>query len=86
MDVKTFVICVFALNLCKVAMSTDVANAFNTDGVVPDAVDVAPQEELKVFNPEIQLIKHFEGYTQWFFFYLCRSPIRAASRPISEMS
>lgn len=39
---------VIALNLCKVAMSTDVANAFNADGVVPDAVDMAPQEELKV--------------------------------------
>lgn len=43
--VVTFVI---ALNLCERTMSADVVNAFVVNEVVPDAVDVTPQEEVKV--------------------------------------
>lgn len=37
-----------ALNLCALTMSSDVPNAFIVNEVVPDAVDVAPQEGIKV--------------------------------------
>lgn len=48
MATKYLIIFVVALTLCTIAMSSDVPNAFVVNGVVPDAVDVAPQEEIKV--------------------------------------
>lgn len=50
MEIKICTAFVIALSLCELAMSSDVANAFLTNEVVPDVVDIAPLEEIKVIN------------------------------------
>lgn len=45
---KLFVTIVIALSLCEFTFSADVAKAFTDEKIVPDAVDVAPQKEIKV--------------------------------------
>lgn len=48
MEMKLFVTIVIALSLCEFTFSADVAKAFTDEKIVPDAVDVAPQKEIKV--------------------------------------
>lgn len=50
MELKVFVTIVIAFNLCERTMSADVVSAFVDNEIVPDAVDVAPPEEVKVEN------------------------------------
>lgn len=50
MEMIICTILVTALSLCGLGMSSDVSNAFVTNEVVSDFVDVAPQEEIKVKN------------------------------------
>lgn len=50
METKFLLTFVVALNLCQLAMSFDVANAFTRHDVVPHAVDVAPREAITVKN------------------------------------
>lgn len=52
MEIKLLITFVVASNLCAIAMSSEVETAFIANEVVPDAVDVAPQEELKVKSVE----------------------------------
>lgn len=52
MEIKLLITLVVASNLFAIAMSSEVENAFVANQVVPDAVDVAPQEEIKVKNVE----------------------------------
>lgn len=48
MELKIIVALVIAVNLCDFTMTADVPNSFKENEIVPDAVDVAPQDELKV--------------------------------------
>lgn len=48
MATKLLIAFVVALNLCELAVSSEVEDAFSRHRVVPDAVDVAPQDEIKV--------------------------------------
>lgn len=48
MELKVIVALVIAVNFCDYAISVEVANAFIESGVVPDVVNVAPQDEVKV--------------------------------------
>lgn len=84
MATKYLIIFVVALNLCEFAMSSDVAKAFVGNEVVPDAVDAAPQEEIKVENVKFNSKKPSKKYE--FNPVLCRSLIRAAYRSILEMN
>lgn len=45
---KFFITSLIALSLIALTMSSHVPNAFIANEVVPDAVDVAPQEGIKV--------------------------------------
>lgn len=48
MKIKQFICVVIVFNLCEVAIASDVAKAFFDNEVVPDVVNVAPQEEITV--------------------------------------
>lgn len=50
MAIKFFLTFVLALNSCEVTLSSDIEYAFTHHQVKPHAVNVVPQEELKV-NP-----------------------------------
>lgn len=47
-EIEFLITFLIALNLRALTMPSDVSNAFITNEVVPDAVDVAPQEGIKV--------------------------------------
>lgn len=48
METKLLLTFVVALTLFQLAKSSEVEEAFSRNRVVPDAVDVAPQNEIKV--------------------------------------
>lgn len=66
-----------ALGLCEFTMASEVANAFTENEVVPDAVDVAPQDEIKVRT--MKMINSIDDLKFQF-----RLRIRTVFRPLWE--